>query len=97
MGQHPDSPERRGGYVLQLNRGRLHARRRPPCALELNPDEAIWDVTKNDRLTNFCPESLDALKVVVGEELRALQASPDRVCAAIRQSELPIHTRDQLV
>ena len=81
---------------LWLNRRRLAARRLPPYAPELNPDEAIWDVIKNDRLANFCPTSLDELEAAVVSELEALKAHPDQVWTAIRQTELPIHTIDQL-
>lgn len=82
---------------LWLNRRRMATRRIPPYAPELNPDEAIWDVIKNDRLANYCPTSLDELELTVTAELKALKADPERVWIAIRQTELPIHTVDQLV
>jgi transposase len=82
---------------LWLSRGRLQARRIPPYAPELNPDEAIWDVLKNDRLANYCPTSLDELESTVRAELEAMKADPGGVATAIRQSELPIHSVDQLI
>lgn len=74
-----------------LNRARLELRRLPPYAPELNPDEGIWDVLKNDRLANYCPTSLDQLEHTVRAELVRLKRSPRRVRLAIRQTELPIH------
>ena len=81
---------------LWLNQRRLTARRLPPYAPELNPDEGIWDVIKNDRLANYCPTTLDELERVVTSELSALQAHSERVLAAIRQTELPIHSLEEL-
>jgi transposase len=80
-----------------LHQGRLQLRRLPPYAPELNPDEGIWDVIKNDRLANYCPDTLDELEATVQRELAALQATPDRVMAAVLQTELPIHTVRELV
>jgi transposase len=82
---------------LWLNRRRLETRRIPPYAPELNPDEAIWDVLKNDRLGNYCPRSFDELEATVRAEMAALKASPETVARAIRQTELPIHTIDQFL
>lgn len=80
---------------LWLNRRRLESRRIPPYAPELNPDEGLWDVLKNDRLANYCPASLEELEGTVRRELEALQAHPEFVMQAIRQTELPIHTVEQ--
>jgi transposase len=80
-----------------LNRRRLELRRFPPYAPELNPDEGIWDVLKNDRLANYCPRSVEELEQAVTVELRALRASRDRVQAAIQQTELPIHTLEDFI
>jgi transposase len=71
-----------------LNRKRLDLRRLPPYAPELNPDEGIWDVLKNDKLANYCPMSLEELTAKVEGELRLLQRSPNRVIEAMRQSAL---------
>jgi transposase len=70
-----------------LNRRRLELRRVPPYAPELNPDEGIWDVLKNDKLAIYCPRDLEALEGAVEAELRLLQRSPHRVQQAMRQSE----------
>ncbi len=74
-----------------FHRQRLELRRLPPYAPELNPDEGIWDVVKDDRLANYCPSSLDELEATVRTEMRRLQRAPGRVLAAVRQTELPIH------
>jgi transposase len=80
-----------------LHQGRLQLRRLPPYAPELNPDEGVWDVIKNDRLANFCPDSLDDLEAKVQVELVALKKHPERVLSAGRQTELPIHSLADLV
>jgi transposase len=71
-----------------LNRRRLGLRRFPPYAPELNPDEGIWDVLKNEQLANYCPRDLEALKGAVEAQLRLLQRIPHRVQQAMRESEL---------
>ena len=73
---------------LWLERRRIEVRRFPPYAPELNPDEGIWDVLKNDKLANYCPTSLPELQGKVEAELRLMQRSPHRVHQAMRQSEL---------
>ena len=74
-----------------LNRDRLELRRFPPYAPEMNPDEGIWDVLKDDRLVNYCPTSLAELERTVKREMRRLKRDPRKVRTAIRQTELPIH------
>lgn len=71
-----------------LNRQRLELRRFPPYAPELNPDEGIWDVIKNDKLANYCPKTLEELQARVDGELQLLKRSPHRVQNAMRQSKL---------
>jgi putative transposase len=80
-----------------LNRRRPELRRLPPYAPELNPDEGIWDVIKNDQLANYCPLSLDELESTVQSELRALRGDPERVMRAIEQTELPIHSVEEFL
>ena len=82
---------------LWMHQGRLTVRRIPPYAPELNPDEGIWDVIKNDQLGNYCPQSFDELEATVQRELRALKANPERVMRALQQTELPIHSVDQIL
>jgi transposase len=71
------------------NRRRLELRQFPPYAPELNPDEGIWDVIKNDRLANYCPRTLEELHGTVAHELERLKADPERVQTAMSQIELP--------
>jgi transposase len=71
------------------NRTRLELRRFPPYAPELNPDEGIWDVIKNDRLPNYCPRTLEELHGTVAQELVRLKAHPEEVQTAMSQIELP--------
>lgn len=71
-----------------LNRRRLELRRFPPYAPELNPDEGIWDVIKNDKMANYCPQDLEELKGTVEAQLRLLKRSPHRIQQAMRQSTL---------
>ena len=80
-----------------LNRSRLTLRRFPPYAPELNPDEGVWDVIKNDRLANFCQTTLDELESAVMRELHRLRQDPSAVERALRQTELPIHTVEELM
>ena len=75
----------------------LQLRRLPPYAPELNPDEGIWDVLKNDRPANYCPTDFEDLETTVVRELRNLQASPARVLRALQQTGLPIHRVEGLV
>ena len=56
---------------LWLNAGEFEVRRFPPYAPELNPDEGIWDVLKNDKLANYCPTSLPELQGKVEAEASA--------------------------
>ena len=82
---------------LWMKQGRLTVRRLPPYAPELNPDEGVWDVIKNDRLGNYCPLSLDELERTLQQELASLKASPERVMRAIEQTELPIHSVEDFI
>ena len=82
---------------LWMHQGRLTVRRIPPYAPELNPDEGIWDVIKNDQLGNYCPQSFDELEATVQRELRALKANPERVMRALQQTELPIHSVEEFI
>jgi putative transposase len=71
-----------------LNRQRLELRRLPRYAPQLNPDEGIWDVIKNDKSGNYCPKSLGELQMRVEVEFRIIKRSPHRVQNAMRQSKL---------
>lgn len=57
---------------------RIHLLALPPYSPELNPVEAIGDVIK-DRIANTLWETLDALEDAIGEELRAIYETAERV------------------
>jgi transposase len=57
---------------------RIHLVSLPPYSPELNPVEAIGDVIK-DRIGNTLWESLDALEEAMGEELRPIYETAERV------------------
>jgi transposase len=71
-----------------LNRRRLELRRFPPYAPELNADEGIRHLIKNDKLANYCPKTVEELLGEVNGKLRLLKRSPYRVQNAMRQSAL---------
>ena len=56
----------------------IHVIPLPPYSPELNPVEAIGDVIK-DRIGNTLWKTLDALEAAIGEELRPIYESADRV------------------
>jgi transposase len=57
---------------------RIHLVPLPPYSPELNPVEAIGDVIK-DRIGNTLWETLDALEEAIGEELRPIYETAERV------------------
>jgi transposase len=57
---------------------RIHLLPLPPYSPELNPVEAIGDVIK-DRIGNTLWETLDALEEAMGEELRPIYETAERV------------------
>lgn len=66
-------------------------RRFPPYAPEVNPDEGVWDILKNDWLANYCLTSLAERERAVKREMWRLKSDPGKVRTAIRQTELPIN------
>jgi transposase len=57
---------------------RIHLLPLPPCSPELNPVEIIGDVIK-DRIANTLWQTLEALEEALGEELRSIHESAERV------------------
>ena len=57
---------------------RIHLLPLPPYSPELNPVEVIGDVIK-DRIANTLWQTLEALEESLGEELRPIYESADRV------------------
>jgi hypothetical protein len=57
---------------------RVHLIPLPPYSPELNPVEAIGDLIK-DRIGNGLWNTLEALEMAIGEEIRPIYQTPDRV------------------
>jgi hypothetical protein len=70
-GFHPD-PQ------LQAVPARIHLVPLPPYSPELNPVEAIGDVIK-DRIANTLWKTLDDLEAAIGEELKPIYETAERV------------------
>jgi transposase len=68
---------------------RLHLAHFPAYAPELNPDEAVWGLTKG-RLANGRPDDLDELLAHLTASLSRVARSPALLRACIRQSDLPL-------
>jgi transposase len=65
----------------------------PPYAPELNPVDRVWFYLKYDRLPNYTPSTMRALRRAVGSEIKRLQGRPDLLRSFVRQSELPLAVR----
>ena len=65
----------------------VHVLPLPPYSPELNPVEAIGDVIK-DRIGNTLWETLEALEEAIGEELRPIYESAERVRSLVSHSWL---------
>ena len=63
----------------------------PPYAPEMNPDEGLSDVLKDDRWARYGSTSCVELERTVRAEMRRWKRDPRKVPIAIRQTELPIH------
>jgi transposase len=70
------------GFHLQADLhelpARIHLLPLPPYSPELNPVETIGDVIKN-RIANTLWETLEALEEAIGEELRPIYETAQRV------------------
>jgi len=67
---------------------RLRLESFPGYAPELNPDEGVWNQTKQ-ALANSCPKDLRELREQVSAQVQHLRRSPSRLRACIHNSELP--------
>jgi hypothetical protein len=63
----------------------------------LNPDEEGWDALKNERMADFCPQSLEEKETTVTDEMRRHQRRPSYVMAALLQIELPVDNPEDVV
>jgi transposase len=66
---------------------RVHLVPLPPYSPELNPVEAIGDVIK-DRIANTLWETLDALEAAIGEELKPIHETAERVRSLVSHAWL---------
>lgn len=66
---------------------RVHLVPLPPYSPELNPAEAIGDVIK-DRIANTLWETLDALEAAIGEELKPIYETAERVRSLVSHAWL---------
>jgi hypothetical protein len=73
---------------LLLRTYRLHLVAFPPYAPELNPDEGVWNLLKN-QLANGRPDTQADLMDVLADETCRLAATPGLLRSCIEQSELP--------
>ncbi len=80
----------RGAVVQQLlaRHPRLHVERFPAYALELTPDEQVWNHFKTT-LANGCPLTLDELVDDLTRVARRARCSPALLRGFIRESDLP--------
>ena len=75
---------------LRQNQRRLETLRFPRYAPELDSDEQVWAVLKNQRMANQCPKTGEEIRAGAERELRWIQAHPELVASIIWHSELPL-------
>jgi transposase len=73
---------------LLQRHSRLHIEHFPSYAPELNPDEAVWSLTKR-KLANSCPNDVQELTEDIIGSIDRIRSSPRKLRACIVQSELP--------
>jgi len=71
---------------------RLSIEHFPSYAPELNPDEGVWSLAKQE-LANGCPHDLDELINDVIRSINGIRSSPTKLRGCILQSELPLFLR----
>ncbi|THF68826.1 hypothetical protein E7T06_14800 [Deinococcus sp. Arct2-2] len=73
--------EDNGGFHVPASQGHppgIEIVRLPPYAPELQPVERVWQLT-DATIANTCPENLDALETVVGQQCAWLETQPDLI------------------
>jgi putative transposase len=73
---------------LRRQHPRLKIEHFPAYAPDLNPDEGVWSLAKNE-LANSCPKDVDELMEDVVRSINHIKASPKKLRGCILQSELP--------
>jgi len=71
---------------------RLHIEHFPSYAPELNPDEGVWSLAKQE-LANSCPRDVDELMEDIIRSINGIRTSPVKLRGCIVQSELPLFLR----
>jgi transposase len=85
-------PMHRGDAIRAVLRDypRLSLEKLPPYTPELNPVEYLWNHLKYGVLSNFVPDDVFHLEVVVKQRLRRARLSPQRLRGFFKHSGLPI-------
>jgi DDE superfamily endonuclease len=80
----------RGSRSRKLRRKhpRLPIEHFPSYAPQLNPDEGVWSLAKQE-LANSCPKDVEELMEDVIRSVDRVRASPEKLRGCILQSELP--------
>lgn len=73
---------------LDSTNGRIKVAFFPPYAPDTNPVEYFWAWLKRHALANFCPESLDELKVTARNKMKSGQRRKSIIVACWKQAEL---------
>jgi transposase len=60
----------------------------PSYSPELNPDEGVWSLSKQE-LANSCPNDVEELVEDIIRSMDGIRASPEKLRGCILQSELP--------
>jgi transposase len=64
-------------YLRTEGRGLVHLERLPGYALEVNPDEGVWQYLKHVELRNICCRSLEMLRYELRCATKRLRNKPD--------------------
>ena len=60
------------------------------CAPELNPDGQIWTVLKYQELSNWCPDTVEEMKISVKGAMSRLKRHPEKIKNAMAHSRLSL-------
>ena len=72
---------------------KLHVRRLPPYAPELNPVELVWGYLKCNPLANFAPREPEELLQRTRRSGQALQRKPSLLRSFIKHCSLPLRLK----
>jgi len=89
-----NSSTHKGAPIEQLLRQhrRLRIEHFPSYAPQLNPDEGIWPLAKQE-LANSCPNDVDELMEDILDSIEGIRNSSEKLRGCIAQSELPFSLR----